>query len=112
MEPHIWIWVWVLLTVIMAVGEWLEGGGFLLPFAVGSAAAAGLEFAFPGSSTAQWVAFLGLASILTIFIQRRKLRMREVMPKEPTSAGDDAAGVPLEREAEDEPHQSAASDAR
>lgn len=71
MQPHIWIWVWLVFAVIMAVGEWLEGGGFLLPFAVGASAAALMEWLWPGSSTGQWIAFLSITSVLTIVIRRR-----------------------------------------
>jgi membrane protein implicated in regulation of membrane protease activity len=44
MDPDLWQWVWVGAAVVLAIGELLTAGFFLLPFAVGSAAAAILAF--------------------------------------------------------------------
>jgi membrane protein implicated in regulation of membrane protease activity len=74
MEPHIWIWVWVMLATILAVAEMIGGGGLLLPFAIGSAVAALLEYFSPGSITWQWVAFFGLGSVLLVAWVRLKRR--------------------------------------
>jgi len=74
MEPHIWIWVWIMLAIILAVAEMIAGGGLLLPFAIGAALAALLEYIAPGSTTWQWAAFLGLSSVLLVV--RARLRRR------------------------------------
>jgi membrane protein implicated in regulation of membrane protease activity len=44
MDPDNWQWIWVGAAVILAIGELLTAGFFLLPFAVGAAAAAVLAF--------------------------------------------------------------------
>ena len=69
-EPHIWVWVWVLLAVILTVAEVVSGGFYALPFAIGAAIAAGLEFIRPGSIAWQWVAFLGISSAIFVVAQR------------------------------------------
>ena len=56
------------------VREALGGGGLLLPFAIGSAVAALLEYFSPGSITWQWVAFFGLGSVLLVAWVRLKRR--------------------------------------
>jgi len=70
LEPHIWVWVWVLLAVILLIAEILTTGLYVLPFAVGAAAAATLEFVRPGSVSSQWIAFIGISSLLFIAIHR------------------------------------------
>ena len=72
MAPHIWIWVWIMLAVILAIAEMIAGGGLLLPFGIGAALAALLEFTAPGSITWQWAAFLGLSSVLLVGWARMK----------------------------------------
>ena len=44
MDPELWQWIWVGAAVVLAIGELLTAGFFLLPFAVGAAAAAILAF--------------------------------------------------------------------
>lgn len=44
MDPDLWQWIWVGAAVVLAIGELLTAGFFLLPFAVGAAAAAILAF--------------------------------------------------------------------
>lgn len=79
MAYNIWIWVWVALAVILAIAEFLTGGFYLLPFSVGAAVAALLEFAAPGSIGWQWAAFGFVSSVLFVTTQRlrRARRLRE-----------------------------------
>jgi membrane protein implicated in regulation of membrane protease activity len=64
-----WRWIWVGAAVILAVGELLTVGFFLLPFAVGAAAAAIL--AFMGVSVPlQLVTFVIISVIFLAVLQR------------------------------------------
>lgn len=64
-----WRWIWVGAAVILAVGELLTVGFFLLPFAVGAAAAAVL--AFMGVSVPlQLVTFVVISVIFLAVLQR------------------------------------------
>jgi membrane protein implicated in regulation of membrane protease activity len=40
MENLPWFWIWLILTAALCVGEMLTAGFYLLPFAIGTAAAA------------------------------------------------------------------------
>ncbi|NTU71375.1 MAG: hypothetical protein HGB10_06115 [Coriobacteriia bacterium] len=66
-------WAWIVVAVVCLLGESLTGGGFTWPWAVGGAVAAGLEAWQPGG-TWQWVAFVAVASILTVVTQRLRRR--------------------------------------
>ncbi len=64
-----WRWIWIGATVVLAVGELLTVGFFLLPFAVGAAAAAIL--AFMGVSVPiQLVTFVVISVIFLAVLQR------------------------------------------
>ncbi|MCL2504475.1 MAG: NfeD family protein [Coriobacteriia bacterium] len=70
MGPNIWLWVWVALAVILSIAEIATAGFFLLPFGIGAAVAAVLELCSPGSITAQWIAFIGVSSLLLVGTRR------------------------------------------
>jgi membrane protein implicated in regulation of membrane protease activity len=70
MEPNVWLWVWVALAVILSVAEIFTAGFFLLPFGIGAAVAAVLELVWPGSIAWQWVAFIGVSSLLLVGLRR------------------------------------------
>ena len=61
MDPEVWRWVWLVAAATFVVGEIITGASFfILPFAVGAAAAAVLAFA--GTSDFwQWLAFVGVS---------------------------------------------------
>ena len=61
MDPEVWRWVWLMAAATFVVGEIITGASFfILPFAVGAAAAAVLAFA--GTSDFwQWLAFVGVS---------------------------------------------------
>ncbi len=64
-----WRWIWVAAAVILAIGELLTVGFFLLPFAVGAAAAAIL--AFMGVSVPiQLVTFVIISIVFLVVLQR------------------------------------------
>ncbi len=64
-----WRWIWIAAAVILAIGELLTVGFFLLPFAVGAAAAAIL--AFMGVSVPiQLVTFVVISVIFLAVLQR------------------------------------------
>lgn len=65
-----WVWVWVSLAVILSVAEIFTGGFFLLPFGIGAAVAALLQFIWPGSIGWQWAAFIGVSSVLLVTMRR------------------------------------------
>jgi len=72
-------WAWVITAVILGVGEILSSGLYLLPFCVGAASAAGLSAAGIASGR-QWIAFVGVSSVLTIVIRRVAARRERLRP--------------------------------
>ncbi len=71
-----WRWIWVGAAVILAVGELLTVGFFLLPFAVGASAAAIL--AFMGISVPiQLVTFVVISVVFLAVLQRFARREQE-----------------------------------
>lgn len=68
-------WAWVITAAILAVGEILSGGLYLLPFGLGAAAAAA-AVATGLSPGWQWGAFVVVSSVLTIVIRRVALSRR------------------------------------
>jgi membrane protein implicated in regulation of membrane protease activity len=80
MDSNIWFWVWLALAVILSLGEIFTAGFFLLPFGIGAAIAALLEWLFPGSIAWQWAAFIGVSSLLLIFLRRFAVRISPDSP--------------------------------
>jgi len=71
-----WRWIWIAAAVILSIGELLTVGFFLLPFAVGAAAAAIL--AFMGVSVPlQLVTFVVISVIFLAVLQRFAKSERE-----------------------------------
>ena len=64
-----WRWIWIGVAVVLAVGELLTAGFFLLPFAVGAAAAAVLAFLGVGVPI-QLVTFVGISVVFLAILQR------------------------------------------
>lgn len=68
-DPGIWLWIWLLTALAFSVGEMTTPGSFfLLPFAAGAAAAAGL-FLADFNLTTQWVAFVGVTVVTTMAVR-------------------------------------------
>lgn len=73
---NLWFWAWVVLAIIFAIAESVNGSLLVLPWAFGAAAAAVLD-AMGAPIAWQWITFLVLSSALLVagqrlIIQRRK----------------------------------------
>ena len=68
-ENEIWRWLWTIFAVMMGIGEMFTAGFFLLPFAIGGAAAAIL--AWVGANViAQWLVFFGVTIFSLAYLRR------------------------------------------
>ncbi len=68
-DINIWFWVWVALSAILLVAEIFTAGFFMLPFGIGAAAAALLEFL--GVSVGwQWVTFVVVSTVSLVLLRR------------------------------------------
>ncbi len=65
----IWFWVWVALAAILIVAEIFTVTFFLLPFGIGAAVAALLEFLGVGIAW-QWIAFVSVSAVLLVLLRR------------------------------------------
>lgn len=70
-----WFWSWVAVAVASALGEAVTGGLFVLPWAIGAALAAILDALGAGLGW-EWLAFIGVSSVLLVVAQRVKLRRK------------------------------------
>lgn len=68
-EEDIWRWLWTGLAVVMGIGEIFTAGFFLLPFAIGAAAAAVLAWVGAGV-LAQWLVFFGVSVVALAYLRR------------------------------------------
>lgn len=76
---EIWFWVWVLLAAILIIAEMFTASFFLLPFAIGAAAAALLEYL--GADVAwQWIAFIGVSGAMLVLLRRYANRLTHEQP--------------------------------
>jgi membrane protein implicated in regulation of membrane protease activity len=76
----VWFWVWAGLAAVLIVGEMFTAGFFLLPFGIGAAAAAGVNFA--GMSMGwQWAAFLAVSAVLLLSLRRFADRVTHEPPQ-------------------------------
>jgi membrane protein implicated in regulation of membrane protease activity len=66
---QIWFWAWLLLTAILAVVSFFDRERYILPWAVAAAAATVLVGLF-GPTGWEWVALLGLSTVLLVAVQR------------------------------------------
>ena len=69
MSNEAWLWFWIGAAVFLAVAEIFTAGFFMLPFAVGAAAAAVLAYADVGEIP-QLIVFL-VVSLIALFTLRR-----------------------------------------
>ena len=68
-DNELWRWLWTIFSIVLAVGEMFTAGFFLLPFAVGGAAAAIL--AWTGAALiAQWLVFFGVSLFSLAYLRR------------------------------------------
>lgn len=95
-EVEPWRWVWTVFSLGMAIGEIFTAGFFLLPFAIGAAAAAILAWAGV-ALVAQWLVFFGTSLIALIYLRRFIERQdKESQPRVGANRWIDARGIVLE----------------
>jgi membrane protein implicated in regulation of membrane protease activity len=68
-DNELWRWLWTIFTIVMSIGEIFTAGFFLLPFAIGAAAAAVLAWVGVGV-LAQWLVFFGLSVFSLAYLRR------------------------------------------
>ncbi|GIU92705.1 MAG: hypothetical protein KatS3mg011_1611 [Acidimicrobiia bacterium] len=95
-ELGVWRWLWTLFALGMGIGEIFTAGFFLLPFAIGSAAAALLAW-LGVAVLAQWLVFFGVSLIALVYLRRFIDRQDSgVQPRVGANRWIDARGVVLE----------------
>jgi len=68
-DNELWRWLWTIFAIVLGIGEMFTAGFFLLPFAIGGAAAAIL--AWVGANVlAQWLVFFGISTISLVYLRR------------------------------------------
>jgi len=68
-DNDLWRWLWTIFAVVLGIGEMFTAGFFLLPFAIGGAAAAVL--AWVGAAlVAQWLVFFGVSLFALAYLRR------------------------------------------
>lgn len=68
-DNEIWRWMWTLFAIVVGIGEIFTAGFFLLPFAIGGAAAAILAWLNVGV-LAQWLVFFGVSTISLVYLRK------------------------------------------
>jgi membrane protein implicated in regulation of membrane protease activity len=68
-DNEMWRWLWTIFAVAMGIGEIFTAGFFLLPFAIGGAAAAILSW-IGAPILAQWLVFFGVSLFALAFLRR------------------------------------------
>ncbi len=76
-DNEIWRWLWTIFAIVMGIGEMFTAGFFLLPFAIGGAAAAILAW-IGASVLAQWLVFFGVTIFALAYLRRYIGRQDEV----------------------------------
>ena len=85
-SPDTWRWIWLAAAVGFAVGEIAVAGSFfLLPFALGAAAGAVVNFA-GGSVGLAWLAFVVISAACTAVLRPLARRLDRDAPKHGTGA--------------------------
>lgn len=69
MDNETWRWIWLVTAAVMAVGEMVTAGFFILPFAVGATVAFLLAW-FDVAVGIQWAVFIGI-SVASLIVLRR-----------------------------------------
>jgi membrane protein implicated in regulation of membrane protease activity len=75
MDNETWRWIWLGTAAVMAVGEMITAGFFILPFAVGAVVAFLLSW-FDAPVGVQWAAFVAI-SVVSLIVLRRFTADRE-----------------------------------
>lgn len=69
LENETWRWLWTGLSLVMGIGEIFTAGFFLLPFAIGAAAAAVLAW-LGVAVLPQWLVFFGVSLFAFMYLRR------------------------------------------
>ncbi|MGH8926466.1 MAG: NfeD family protein [Acidimicrobiia bacterium] len=78
-DNDLWRWLWTGLALVMGIGEIFTAGFFLLPFAIGAAAAAVL--AWTGVAVvSQWLVFFGVSLVAFVYLRRFIARQDQISP--------------------------------
>jgi len=75
-----WFWIWLVLAAVLIVGEMLTAGFFLLPFGIGAALAALLNW-LDVPLAWQWAAFLGASAVLLLSLRKFADRVTHEPPE-------------------------------
>jgi membrane protein implicated in regulation of membrane protease activity len=102
-EDQFWRWVWTILAVSAAIAEIFTAGFFLLPIAIGAAAAAILAW-FGVNAIAQWLVFFGVSAIAFAYLRRFAQQQDAHQPKVGANRWLDARGVTISDIAADGTH--------
>ncbi len=76
MDNEVWRWLWTILAVVLGIGEIFTAGFFLLPFAIGAAAAAILAW-IGAAVLAQWLVFFGVSIFALAYLRKYIVRQDE-----------------------------------
>jgi membrane protein implicated in regulation of membrane protease activity len=68
-DNELWRWLWTVFAIVVGIGEIFTAGFFLLPFAIGGAAAAILAW-IGANVVAQWLVFFGVSTISLVYLRR------------------------------------------
>jgi membrane protein implicated in regulation of membrane protease activity/DNA-binding ferritin-like protein (Dps family) len=95
-ENETWRWLWTGLAIVMGIGEIFTAGFFLLPFAIGAAAAAILAW-LGVAILAQWLVFFGVSLFAFMYLRRFITRQDEMdQPAVGANRWINARGIVLE----------------
>ncbi len=75
-DNEIWRWLWTIFAIVLGIGEIFTAGFFLLPFAIGGAAAAILAW-LGAALVAQWLVFFGVSFFALAYLRRYITRQDE-----------------------------------
>ena len=76
-DNELWRWLWTILAIVLGIGEIFTAGFFLLPFAIGGAAAAILAW-IGVNVLAQWLVFFGVSIFAMAYLRKFINRQDEV----------------------------------
>lgn len=68
-DNEVWRWMWTIFAIVLGIGEMFTAGFFLLPFAIGGAAAAILAW-IGAPIVAQWLVFFGVSLFALAYLRR------------------------------------------
>ena len=102
MENEVWRWLWTCSAVVFSLAEVFTAGFFLLPFAIGAAAAAVLAW-IDVHILWQWLVFFVGSAISFVYLRRFVRRLdKDEQPRVGASRLLDARGKIIERVDDDE----------